>query len=118
MAAPPGNSNAVKGKMFFDALHRALKTYEDKKRKIKRGEALDRIARQLVAETLAGSGWAMQELINRLDGRAHQSIEITGEVTHVSQLTDTQILERLERIRPTAGTAEPQSSETDPSGVH
>lgn len=107
-----GNNNAGKGKIFFDALHRALKTYEDKKRKIKRGEALDRIARQLVTETLDGSGWAMQELINRLDGRAHQSIDVSGAIEHkhVNELSD----DELARIATgsSSGIADPPKGET------
>lgn len=110
--APKGNNNGAKGKIFFDALHRALKTYEDKKRKIKRGEALDRIARQLVTETLDGSGWAMQELINRLDGRAHQSIDVSGAIEHkhVHELTDEQLADIATGSSPR--TADPQEGES------
>lgn len=112
MSAPKGNSNAAKGKIFFDALHKAIKTYENKKRKVKRGEALDRIARKLIEETLDGSGWAMQELINRLDGRAHQSIDVGGTIEHkhAHELNDDQLNRIAAGSSP--GTPEPTKGES------
>jgi hypothetical protein len=91
----PGNNNAAKGKRWFEAIDKALKQYTDKKRHIEAGQALDRIAKLVVREALDGSFWAIEEIGDRLDGKAAQSINITGEVTHVRELSDGELLERL-----------------------
>lgn len=74
MAAPNGNSNARKGKEWFDALRK-----ECVQRK-----ALDKIAKVLVDKAEAGEAWAIQEVANRFDGKPGQSVELSGElsVTH------------------------------------
>jgi hypothetical protein len=105
--APPGNKNAAKGRRWFEAIDKALKQYTDKKRKVEAGEALDRIALLVVREALDGSFWAIAEIADRLDGKAAQSIDISGEVTHVRELSDGELLERIAAL-----TAE------DSPGVH
>lgn len=116
--APAGNKNAQKGKRWLEALDKALKQYTDKSKKIEAGQALDRIARMVVKEALDGAYWAIEEVGNRLDGKPSQSIDFTGEITHVRELSDAQLLERLERARDAAGTAEPPPSAPDTSGIH
>lgn len=116
--APAGNKNAQKGKRWLEALDKALKQYTDKSKKIEAGQALDRIARAVVKEALDGAYWAIEEIGNRLDGKPSQSIDFTGEITHVRELSDQQLIERLERARDAAGTAEPPPSAPDASGVH
>lgn len=64
MAAPKGNSNAKKGKEWFDALRK-----ECVQRK-----ALEEIAKVLVDKALAGEAWAIQEVANRFDGKPAQAI--------------------------------------------
>ena len=64
MAAPIGNRNAHKGKIFFDALRRAM-AGDDHKRLRKSAERL----LDLAAE---GEPWAIKELADRLDGRPAQ----------------------------------------------
>jgi len=98
--------------MFFDALHKALKTYESKKRKVGRGQALDRIVAQLIEEAMDGTGWAMQEIANRLDGRAHQSLDVTGSIEHkhVHELTDDQLAHIA--TGGSLGTADPSEGES------
>ena len=63
MAAPIGNSNAVKGKMFYDKLRKVL-TQEPQK--------LENIVKQLINQAEQGEAWAVKEVIDRLDGKAVQ----------------------------------------------
>lgn len=67
--APLGNQNAVKGKMFEQALKMTL---------AKRPAALLNIADNLVTQAEAGEQWAVQMVADRLDGKAKQQIEATG----------------------------------------
>ena len=66
MAAPIGNSNAVKGKMFYDKLRKCL---------VQQPERLDKIVDQLVRQAELGEAWAVKEIIDRLDGKAVQVLE-------------------------------------------
>lgn len=69
MAAPVGNTNAAKGKAWFDALRK-----ECVQRK-----ALEDIAKVVVDKALAGEVWAIQEIGNRLDGKPAQAVQLGGE---------------------------------------
>lgn len=73
----PGNNNAAKGRRWAEAIDKALKQYTDKKRKIEAGQALDRLATNLVKLALDGDLWANQEIGNRLDGKPQQAIDAT-----------------------------------------
>ena len=64
--APIGNDNATKGKPWRAALDRAL-AQDD-------GKRLRTIAEKLLDAAAEGEGWAIKELGDRLDGKAHQSI--------------------------------------------
>jgi uncharacterized protein YutE (UPF0331/DUF86 family) len=110
--APKGNSNAAKGREWANALERALRLYESKKRKISRGQALERIANTVIEEALDGGMWAVQEIGNRMDGKAAQSLDITGSIEHkhANELTDAE-LANIATGRST-GAAEPQEGET------
>lgn len=63
MPAPIGNNNKAKGKMFYDALRKAL---------VQNPTRLPRIVEQLLAQAEAGEPWAVKEVIDRLDGKAIQ----------------------------------------------
>ena len=63
MAAPIGNTNAQKGKMFYDALRKAL---------IQNPTRLPRIVEQLLNQAELGEPWAVKVVIDRLDGKAIQ----------------------------------------------
>ena len=63
MAAPIGNTNAAKGKMFYDALRKAL---------VQNPQRLPRIVEALLTQAEAGEAWAVKEVIDRLDGKAIQ----------------------------------------------
>ena len=67
MAAPIGNSNAVKGKMFYDKLRKRL-TQEPHR--------LERIVNELITQAEQGESWAVKEVIDRLDGKAVQTTEM------------------------------------------
>jgi hypothetical protein len=67
MAAPIGNANAVKGKMFYDKLRKRL-TQEPHR--------LERIVNELITQAEAGEAWAVKEVIDRLDGKAMQTTEM------------------------------------------
>ena len=69
MAAPEGNQNNKKGKMFYDALRKVL-VQEPKK--------LTDIAEGLIEAAIAREPWAVKEIMDRVDGKAIQFQEITG----------------------------------------
>lgn len=69
MAAPLGNSNAKKGKEWFDALRKEC---------VQRG-ALAKIAKILVDKAEAGEPWAIAEVANRFDGKPAQSVTVAGD---------------------------------------
>lgn len=74
--APIGNKNAAKAKAWADALRKALAQYEADG--IPQGQALSKIAERVVIQALAGEKDAIQEIGNRLDGKAAQSVEMSG----------------------------------------
>jgi hypothetical protein len=67
MAAPIGNTNAVKGKMFYDKLRKAL---------TQQPHRLENIVGQLITQAEAGEAWAVKEIIDRLDGKAVQTNQV------------------------------------------
>lgn len=78
MAAPLGNQNAAKAKRWQDALHKALTRFQSEDGKIQAGEALDKIAEQVVIKALAGDKDAIAEIGNRLDGKPAQAVTVAG----------------------------------------
>jgi hypothetical protein len=66
----PGNQNARKGKLFYDALRVAL-MQEDRKR-------LRTITDKLVKAAENGDAWAVKEIMDRMDGKPVQATEISG----------------------------------------
>lgn len=68
MAAPVGNSNAKKGKEWFDAL---------RKQCVQR-DSLTKIAKVVCEKAEAGEAWAIQEVANRFDGKPAQAVELSG----------------------------------------
>ena len=63
----PGNQNAAKQRMFYDKLRLVL-TQEPHR--------LRSIAEQLVKKAEEGEPWAIKELIDRVDGKAHQAVAL------------------------------------------
>lgn len=116
--APKGNRNSAKGREWAAAIERVLRTYENKRRKISKGQALERIAVTVLEEALDGGFWAIQEIGNRLDGKPAQSIDFTDHTPNARELSDEQLLERIERAIHAAGAVEPQTGPEDPGAVH
>ena len=77
MAAPKGNRNAARAGYWRDVLMRELETYQGGT--IKKGQALRAVARQLIEKGIAGDAMALRELGDRIDGRPHQAIAISGD---------------------------------------
>jgi hypothetical protein len=66
----PGNQNGKKGKLFYNQLRVALVQEDSRK--------LRTIAQKLVDAAEQGEPWAIKEVIDRIDGKAVQSTEISG----------------------------------------
>ena len=66
----PGNQNARKGKLFYDALRLAL-VQEDRKK-------LRNITTKLVEAAEKGEPWAVKEIMDRMDGKPVNTTELTG----------------------------------------
>lgn len=71
MAAPLGNQNAAKAKVWLAAINRAL---ERRKPADERLLAIDELADRLLDKCAAGDLTALQEFGNRLDGKPRQDI--------------------------------------------
>lgn len=74
MPAPEGNRNVEKGKSWSGALRAALAQYENKDAKIKKGEALRKVAEVVVLKAIAGDKDAIKEIGDRLDGKPAQAL--------------------------------------------
>jgi hypothetical protein len=66
----PGNQNARKGKLFYDALRVAL-VQENKKK-------LRTITEKLVKSAENGEPWAIKEVMDRIDGKPVNTTELSG----------------------------------------
>ncbi len=95
----PGNNNATKNKVWTLAIEKALKE------KYGRKETLDNLvelAEELLVKCAAGDMVALKELGDRMEGKAHQSIEQTGEITVIHRKSDevpfTGIREQAEKV--------------------
>jgi hypothetical protein len=69
VGAPLGNTNAAKGKLFYDQLRKIA---------IQNPNKLRNVAESLFAAAEAMEPWAVKELLDRLDGKAVQQTELTG----------------------------------------
>lgn len=67
-----GNTNAAKPFLFRDALHKALKRYENQD--VKRGHALLHVCLKLVEKAVAGDNYCINMIGDRLDGKPAQAI--------------------------------------------
>lgn len=67
--APLGNKNGAKSRLFEQTLRRAI-TQDD-------GKRLRAAAERLLDEAVAGEGWAMNMLADRLDGKPQQAVVLS-----------------------------------------
>jgi hypothetical protein len=65
--APFGNQNAARQRLFYDKLRLVLTQQPDRLRKI---------AEELISKAEQGEAWAIKELIDRVDGKAHQAVAL------------------------------------------
>ncbi len=115
--APKGNKNATKSKDWEAALRRAIHNYEDDK--VARGEALHAIARKVVKKAIQDEDWrAVEEIANRLDGRAPQSVEISGSLNNrkADDLPDDELADIA--AGRSAGVIGQEISQEESGGVH
>jgi hypothetical protein len=70
----PGNQNAYANKPWADALRRAMARYQGGKK-----NALNLIADQTVKLAVQGEQWAIKEIGDRTDGKAAQSVMLSGD---------------------------------------
>ena len=77
MAAPLGNKNASKSKPWSDAIRRAIARYDAKRDED--AKFLNVLADQLLIDCINGEKSALDELTNRLDGKAAQSVTVGGD---------------------------------------
>lgn len=75
MAAPVGNRNAAKAKVWSSAIERALE-----RRASERMPAINELAEKLIEMGLLGDLPALKEIGDRLEGKPHQSSEIAATV--------------------------------------
>jgi hypothetical protein len=66
----PNNTNAKKGKLFYSELRKALVQQDQLN--------LRRIADKLVEKAIDGEPWAVKEIMDRVDGKAVQTTEVSG----------------------------------------
>lgn len=76
-----GNNNNRKGTLWNDALRKALVQNDYRQ--------LHGAAKALLDKAEAGEPWAIKELADRLDGKAFQSVMLSGDSDHplVTQIT-------------------------------
>lgn len=67
----PGNDNIVRGKMFTQALRRALARAKGAGTAEK---GLEKVAAKLVSAGMKGQQWAVREIADRIEGKPAQAI--------------------------------------------
>ena len=70
--APIGNKNASKGKVWSDALHRAIAQDQ--------GNRVRLAVEKLLDEASKGQQWAIKELADRLDGKPRQETSFDAQI--------------------------------------
>ena len=107
MPAPANNRNAADGKLWRDAIRKALMMYEGQD--VPRGTALSKIAQKIIAKALDGDNYAITEIGNRIDGKPPQSVELSGRINSARDLSDDQLTDIA--TGGSAGAAEPENGE-------
>lgn len=89
MAAPIGNKNAAKAKQWTAAIERAL----EKRSGMDKAKALEELATKLIEAALAGDAWALKEIGDRLEGKAAQQVQLSGD--QENPLTFTEVVRKI-----------------------
>lgn len=80
MGAPLGNSNQTKGKVWREAIRRAVARagagIKGEGTPLQKG--LNTLANQVIKSALNNERWAIEEIANRLDGKPAQQQILTG----------------------------------------
>jgi hypothetical protein len=76
MAAPLGNQNAAKAKVWHAAILRALERRQPADQRIK---AIDELADKLLDLVAAGDLPALKEFGDRMDGKPGQQVTLSGD---------------------------------------
>lgn len=106
MAFQKGNKLGEKSRLFDAALKRAI-AQDD-------GERLRRAAEQLLDKAAEGEAWAINQLADRLDGKAQQSVSVT--TTRVEEMSLAELAAEIATLR--SGGEEAASSADQPSELH
>lgn len=85
--APLGNSNARRGRVWRDAIDRALK----RRSRADQIKEIDKLADRLIDLCFAGDVGALREFGDRVEGKAVQAVEIT-QTPDVVHMTDEELL--------------------------
>jgi hypothetical protein len=100
-------------KLFADAVRMAVNE-EEPTRKVRK---LRLIADKLVEQAMAGEGWAIQQVADRLDGKPAQEATITHR-HDVAELTDNEIAERIAELRGAGTSGGVSAPPIDPSKLN
>ena len=92
MAAPIGNKNAAKGRLWAKAIERAVARLESGDL----DKGLERLAQKLVASADIGDPWALKEIGDRTDGKAAQALLLSG----AEEGSAVQVTGRIALVRP------------------
>lgn len=112
--APLGNKNGSKGKPWREALRMELIQYESSE--VPRGLVLRKIAVKVIEAALGGDLGAVQEIANRMDGKATENIQ--HEIaTSARKLSDDE-LSRIITSGLRGGIDGEAQGEGEPAGLH
>lgn len=84
MAAPTGNQNATRAKLARAALEKAL----DKRSPTDRYFAIVQIWEKLIEDAIEGDKQAAAMIIDRLDGKPSQSVDVEANITSHERAID------------------------------
>jgi hypothetical protein len=98
LAAPINPKGAKSDKIWRDAIMRAVRRLEtdEPPKDAKPQQRLERLADALVAKGLEGDVPAMKEIGDRLDGKPHQTAEITHVRQRAADLSDDELAGYIE----------------------
>lgn len=98
------------------ALRDTLARYEGTE--IQRGTALRAIAKKVVELALEGDQFAIKEIGDRLDGKAAQAVNVTGDIEHkhIAEMTDAELLALIRAGSERA--ADEEEGENEPAPLH